>query len=72
MTLDIHLGWGAVAIVLTVLIWAWAILADKGPSGGDYNFGPALLGALHGLLAIIGTLAVWLAYFAARAFGWIS
>lgn len=48
---------------LTVAIWIVALIWPTGPKGGDYNFGPALKGAFHGLLAIIGTLVVWLVFF---------
>lgn len=53
----------AIPALLTVIIWVTATLWPKGDSGGSCNFGPALMAAFCGLLAIIGTLFVWLVFF---------
>ncbi len=60
------LSWPLIAaIVATVAVWIWT-LRGAGEDGGPYDLGPLL----YGLSGVALTLAVYLAYFAARvAFG---
>ena len=58
-----------VPMVITAIIWAAAILWPTGPSGGSYNWGPAIAAAFHGVLAIIATLLAWLLFF---VFLWVT
>ncbi len=67
MTLSIPI-W-SVPIAFTFFLWAWGILWPVEPSRGDYDFGPALVGAFRLAICVIGTLAVWLFYFMAKSGG---
>lgn len=49
--------------LLTVIFWVAAVYWPKGESGGGYNFGPAIVAAVHVVSAVVATLAVWLIFF---------
>lgn len=68
MPVTLHLYvWHALALI-NLGIWGWAILAPgPAPSGGLFDFGPAISFLLRGVGAIIATLGIWLVYFAGLA-----
>lgn len=62
--MDVTVPLWAIPTVLTVLLWIAVSLWPIEKGGGDYNFGPAFEGLFHGIVGIIGTLLIWLVYFA--------
>jgi hypothetical protein len=54
----------AVPVVLTIALWVACHMWPTRPSYGYYDFGFDEM--LHGLVAVFGTLVIWLIYFAVR------
>lgn len=61
--MSVVLPFWTIPLSLTVIIWAAGIYWPKGHPGGGYDFGPAIIAAVHYALAIIATLIVWLIFF---------
>jgi hypothetical protein len=62
--MDVTVPLWAIQTGLTVLLWTVVSLWPIEKGGGDYNFGPALDALYHGIVGVIGTLLIWLVYFA--------
>lgn len=65
MTITLQAWW--VPLALTVVLWLVALCWPSEPSHGDYDFGPALVGAFRFCGCVIATLVFWLIYFMVRA-----
>lgn len=65
MTFTLTLNAWLIPALLTFMIWTTAILFPAPqPTGAMFDFGPMLTKILHGFLAIVATLLVWLLWFA--------
>lgn len=62
MTITLN-SW-AIPVFLTAALWIACQLWPTKPSYGYYDFGFDAL--LHGVVAVFGTLTIWLIYFALR------
>lgn len=58
-------GWH-LATLLTIALWIGCTLWPVRSSGGAYDFGGAFDAFVHLFVAVVGTLAIWLAYFGGR------
>lgn len=54
----------AFPIIATVLLWAGVTLWPISSPRGDYNFGGAFEALMHLTAGVVGTLIIWLVYFA--------
>ncbi len=61
----------AFAWIITLALWIGVYLWPVSRSGGDYNFGAAFDGMVHAIVCVIGTLLIWLVYFALKSRGWL-
>lgn len=59
-----------IPVLLTVMLWVAVVAWPIRPSRGDYDFGPPFEALFHALAGVIGTLVIWLVYFALMF--WIS
>jgi hypothetical protein len=59
----ITLGWWALPTLVTLAVWAYAILWPIPNARGDYNFGAAFTFLARLVLAVVVTKGAWLVYF---------
>lgn len=64
--MTLHLGWWALPLATTILLWTALILWPLPPRRGDYDFSTAFDAALRFLAGMLATLAIWLVYTSAR------
>lgn len=64
--MTVTLGAWTIPLAITVAVWAWGLLWPNESSGGDYNFGQAVVALVRLAVCVTVTLAVWLVYFGAR------
>lgn len=64
MTITLN-SW-AIPVILTALIWLACQLWPVSDNNGGFGFSQAFDYCLHAVVAVLGTLVVWLAYFALR------
>lgn len=65
--MTITLSAWTIPLAITIAVWAWGLWWPNESSGGDYNFGQAVVAVVRLAVCVTVTLAAWLIYFMARA-----
>ena len=55
MNVNLPINRWTVAVALTALAWLWLARWTNENGGGDYNFGPAIMG----MIVLAATVALW-------------